>query len=140
MDIQINIMSQSTLILIIALSGGAIYTLISLRINILNLFRTPKILLEKGKTSYLSIDGGWGDHIEFFDTNTNSNERKIWGHDGLATWNIRNGHILRSHADNKKQIKLWVISNVEWDRRVDDMFFADVKFLGLSTDTYTIDK
>jgi hypothetical protein len=43
-------------------------------------FSTPKIILGKGKNSYHAIHGGWGDHIEFFDNDTSSTIRKIWGH------------------------------------------------------------
>jgi hypothetical protein len=130
-------MTQNTLILTIALCGGVIYMLVCLRINIISLFKTPKIILGKGKNSYHAIHGGWGDHIEFFDNDTSSTIRKIWGH---SEDNIQNGHILRSHGDTEAQIKLWVISNFERKRDPRDMFFADVKFLGLSTDTYNIDK
>jgi len=96
--------------------------------------QTP-LKLGKGENSYFSIHSGWGDHIDFISYDKESGIGEITGHLPILP---RNGNILRAYSESKK-IMLFEIFDMKFFNDPYDMFFAKVKFLGYSSDTYTLD-
>lgn len=75
------------------------------------------------------MGGVWGYHIEFWDKPSSagmSTIQSVWGH---YTPTPSDGDILEMDMKSGK-ITLWVFYNCRYPGNPDDMFFADISFLG----------